>query len=144
MFTRPTKSLGKLLLLTGTAAASAGGLAGIQYERHKQDDREQQQPPAIFSRVLAATPMSGSSELSPVVTQPEVAVPPKPTGLPAEPPAGISRIGEIMRFGFPGLDNIRSHRYVLRTTCETEQSKLITWYDGITTVCYCPCSEISW
>jgi len=32
-----------------------------------------------------------------------------------EPGAEGGRVGQIMRFGFPGLDNIRSHRdYVLR------------------------------
>ena len=115
MFTRPVKSVGKLLIIAG-AAGTTGALAGIQYERHKNEAKESHKarifsPGApIFSRVFAATPMS--SELAPVVTQPEVDVPPKSVGLPAEPPAGISRIGEIMRFGFPGLDNIRSHRLV--------------------------------
>ena len=31
--------------------------------------------------------------------------------IPPEPKPGLSRVAEIMRFGFPGLDNIRSHRF---------------------------------
>ena len=32
--------------------------------------------------------------------------------IPPEPQKGISRVAEIMRFGFPGFDNIRSRKWV--------------------------------
>ena len=57
--------------------------------------------------------VSASTALSPHITPSEV---PLPIGkdaldIPPEPRPGISRVAEIMRFGFPGLDNIRSHRW---------------------------------
>eukprot|EP00095_Tigriopus_kingsejongensis_P002103 maker-scaffold244_size240795-snap-gene-1.43 protein:Tk02103 transcript:maker-scaffold244_size240795-snap-gene-1.43-mRNA-1 annotation:"hypothetical protein AaeL_AAEL002064" len=61
----------------------------------------------IFGSVSAATPMT---QLAPIQTQPEVDVPQKDLTIPSEPQPGQSRIMEIMRFGFPGLDNVRSHR----------------------------------
>ena len=50
--------------------------------------------------------------MSPAITEPAVPLmPEKPKDLiPAEPPKGYSRVAEIMRFGFPGFDNIRSRR----------------------------------
>lgn len=62
----------------------------------------------IFGSVSAATAIS--RDLATVQTSAEVDVPKKELGIPAEPLPGQSRIMEIMRFGFPGLDNIRSHR----------------------------------
>jgi len=52
-------------------------------------------------------------QLSPPVSAPSVALPSKAMAtpeVPPEPAPGFSRIAEIMRFGFPGLDNIRSHK----------------------------------
>ena len=42
-------------------------------------------------------------------TQSGLAIPARDTGVPPEPVEGASRVAQIMRFGFPGLDNIRSH-----------------------------------
>ena len=57
--------------------------------------------------------VSASTALSPPITPSEVPVPIGKDALdiPPEPRPGISRVAEIMRFGFPGLDNIRSHRW---------------------------------
>jgi len=69
-----------------------------------------------WPKVSAATAVASPPSLSPAVTPPVVMVPDK-SGLghiPPEPAPGLSRIAEIMRFGFPGLDNIRSCRdYVI-------------------------------
>ena len=56
--------------------------------------------------------VSASTALSPRITPSEVPVPTNKEiiEVPPEPKQGISRVAEIMRFGFPGLDNIRSHR----------------------------------
>ena len=62
--------------------------------------------------------VSASTALSPPVTPSEVPVPMKKdlVEIPLEPKPGISRVSEIMRFGFPGLDNIRSHRLKSKLT----------------------------
>jgi len=61
-----------------------------------------------FATVSAATAV----QMSPPVSAPVVPLPAKPVApeVPPEPMPGFSRIAEIMRFGFPGLDNIRSHK----------------------------------
>jgi len=66
--------------------------------------------------VSAATAL----QMSPPVTAPSTVLPSKASTVvvtpqvPPEPAPGFSRIAEIMRFGFPGLDNIRSHKdYVI-------------------------------
>ena len=63
----------------------------------------------MFGTVSAASPVA---VMSPALTEPAVPLlPEKPKDLiPAEPPKGYSRVAEIMRFGFPGFDNIRSRR----------------------------------
>ncbi|TRY66955.1 hypothetical protein TCAL_03740 [Tigriopus californicus] len=77
----------------------------------------------IFGSVSAATAIS--RDLAPVQTPAEVAIPQKDVGIPSEPLPGQSRIMEIMRFGFPGLDNIRSHRdYVVSYD---RRSRLAHW-----------------
>lgn len=61
--------------------------------------------------VSAATAvLAPPTPISPAVTPPVVAVPEKSRvgQIPPEPVPGLSRVAEIMRFGFPGLDNIRS------------------------------------
>lgn len=68
--------------------------------------RRHEWPSVSAATAVLAPPPS----ISPAVTPPVVAVPEK-SGLgqiPPEPAPGLSRIAEIMRFGFPGLDNIRS------------------------------------
>ena len=45
---------------------------------------------------------------------PGALIPAKDTGTPPEPVSGAPRVSQIMRFGFPGLDHIRSHSdYIL-------------------------------
>ena len=62
----------------------------------------------IFGSVSARD----AGPLSPPITPSQVPVPMQKEVIevPPEPQRGISRVAEIMRFGFPGLDNIRSHR----------------------------------
>ena len=94
----------KLLLATGS-----GFLAGFSYHKHVQTSPDVLKRPGlpIFGTVSAAT----AAVLSPAVTEPAIPAFPEKTDLvPAEPPKGISRVAEIMRFGFPGFDNIRSRR----------------------------------
>merc|ERR1712062_713093 len=101
----------KLLVATGS-----GFLAGFSYHKHvgsSSNDSPVLSKPGlpIFGSVSAAT----AAVLSPAVTQPAIPSFPEKTDLiPAEPPKGYSRVSEIMRFGFPGFDNIRSRRnYVI-------------------------------
>ena len=64
----------------------------------------------MFGTVSAASPVA---VMSPALTEPAVPLlpeKPKLDVIPAEPPKGYSRVAEIMRFGFPGFDNIRSRR----------------------------------
>ena len=109
----------RLVLLTGSAGGF-GVFAGIKYQESKQENSflnwkrellpERRPGLPLFGSVSAATPIP-ESRLAPITAEPEVPVPQKEVpGLPAEPPRGTNRIAEIMRFGFPGLDNIRSHR----------------------------------
>ena len=62
----------------------------------------------IFGSVSAREAVA----LSPPITPSQVPLPMTKdiVEVPPEPQQGISRVAEIMRFGFPGLDNIRSHR----------------------------------
>ena len=95
-------------LLALSAAGAVGSFAGMRLERRRNEHLERQWLPRPL---LAATALA-PTELSPAVSPSEVAVPAKEVpGVPAEPPKGISRMSEIMRFGFPGLDNIKSHKY---------------------------------
>ena len=97
----------KLLVATGS-----GFLAGFSYHKHvgsSSNDSPVLSKPGlpIFGSVSAAS----AAVLSPAVTQPAIPSFPEKTDLiPAEPPKGYSRVSEIMRFGFPGFDNIRSRR----------------------------------
>ena len=98
----------KLLIATGS-----GFLAGFSYHKHvgsSSNDTTVVPKPGlpIFGSISAA---SAAAVLSPAVTQPTIPSFPEKTDLiPAEPPKGYSRVSEIMRFGFPGFDNIRSRR----------------------------------
>ena len=62
----------------------------------------------IFGTVSAAS----AAIMSPALSEPAVPIVPekKMDLIPPEPPKGLSRVSEIMRFGFPGFDNIRSRR----------------------------------
>jgi len=106
----------KLILATGSSF-----LAGIychkQYNLQKSNLNDPNENyhvvkrPGLpmFGTVSAASPVA---VMSPALTEPAVPLlPEKPKDLiPAEPPKGYSRVAEIMRFGFPGFDNIRSRR----------------------------------
>ena len=60
----------------------------------------------IFGTVSAATPIpSQALETLPAISS-SLAVPDKPGQI----VPGPSRVSEIMRFGFPGLDNVRARK----------------------------------
>ena len=100
-------------LAAAAAAGSIGVYMGAAHERSRLRDNTAGLVPRpglpLFGSVSAATALAPS----PSSSAPAVAVPPKTEMKepPEEPPPGISRIAEIMRFGFPGLDNIRSRRW---------------------------------
>ena len=102
-----------MLKLSQMCALSGASIYfGIKYEQRKKQTHFDYKPALpIFGSVSAATPVA-ETRLSPVVTEPEVPIPVKESlqVVPPEPEKGRSRIMEIMRFGFPGMDNIRSHR----------------------------------
>lgn len=54
--------------------------------------------------------VSASVAMVPHTTETGLSIPPRETGVPPEPVEGSPRVAQIMRFGFPGLDNIRSHK----------------------------------
>lgn len=97
------------LASVGCAAGALGLLGGAHLERRRH--QEALALPWLPPPMLRAATATAPHQLAPAVTPAEVAVPPKDlAGIPPAPPRGISRTAEIMRFGFPGLDNIRSHR----------------------------------
>jgi len=79
-----------------------GGGASERWRRHKELGRIPALP--LGPKVSAATAVVPSEDR--VVAVPEIDVPPEPVGAP--------RVAQIMRFGFPGLDHVRSHSdYIL-------------------------------
>ena len=90
-------------------AASVGWLLGREGEKRRlTEEKWQRRVPGfpLTGSVSAATAMLGKQETSLVVRDHQELVP--------EPGPESGRISQIMRFGFPGLDNIRSHSdYVL-------------------------------
>ena len=74
---------------------------------------------ATWTRLELQEPQTGLVQLLPTVLASQAVVPASQVGLvsgepPAEPDKAAPRVAQIMRFGFPGLDNIRSHaNYVL-------------------------------
>jgi len=97
-------------LRTGLCAGGVGLALGIGLDRLVLENKQNGALPAMpaFATVSAATAV----QLSPPLSAPSTAIPFKPNvhDVPPEPRPGFSRIAEIMRFGFPGLDNIRSRR----------------------------------
>lgn len=93
-------------------ASGSSFLAGVlyhKYESRKIDNFLVQKPGLpIFGTVSAAS----VAVLSPPMSEPAVPILPEKKSdlVPAEPPKGYSRVAEIMRFGFPGFDNIRSRK----------------------------------
>ena len=116
----PPQSTLRQFAKLGTMGALAGAIGiqiGIKYQETsiptQPSDNEpilRRRPPGlpIFASVSAAEPIA----LAPVPAVPAVPVPRKESGIPPEPAPGTNRISEIMRFGFPGLDHIRSHKSV--------------------------------
>jgi len=98
----------KLLIFT-----SGGFAAGICVQKHVlQLRRNYESLPGLptFSTVSAAT----AAILSPAPSSLVLPDPPNKDFIPPEPQKGISRVSEIMRFGFPGFDNVRSRKdYVI-------------------------------
>ena len=92
-------------------AASVGWLVGREGERRGRrltEEKWQRVPgfPLAGSVSAATAIMPGKQETGLVVREQQELVP--------EPGPAAGRVGQIMRFGFPGLDNIRSHSdYVL-------------------------------
>lgn len=91
----------RLCSVAAAASAAAGGVAGSLLERERQRLEADSWRLPCLPTVSAAVPMSNTAL---------VPVPPRPTGLPPEPPKGAGRPAEIMRFGFPGMDSVRSRR----------------------------------
>ena len=94
----------KLLIFT-----SGGFAAGICVQKHVlQFRRNYESLPGLptFSTVSAAT----ASILSPAPSSLVLPDPQNKDFIPPEPQKGISRVSEIMRFGFPGFDNVRSRK----------------------------------
>lgn len=95
----------KLILATG-----GGFLAGFAYNKKSNGQAEILSKPGLplFGTVSAAS----VAVLSPNLSEPAVPILPAPNKdlIPAEPPKGYSRVAEIMRFGFPSFDNIRSRK----------------------------------
>ena len=114
-------------VLVGFGAGLGAGAAVAEALRSRQEDLKGLRvsaatavalpPPQVCSQSTHfVTKMSKvvhvlPTQISPAVTAPSIALPEKgtvPAAVPPEPAPGFSRVAEIMRFGFPGLDNIRS------------------------------------
>ena len=105
-------SISKLILASGS-----GFFAGLCY--HKKIQQSSTTSDYVYEKKLPGLPTFGTVSaasavvMSPAITEPAVPImPEKPRVdlIPAEPPKGYSRVAEIMRFGFPGFENIRSRR----------------------------------
>jgi len=104
----------KLLQVSGmVGVASLGWAGGVLYQKNNQKTStvEEQNIKQRPIRHLPGLPLSAEVSTA-MVPHPEsgVSIPARETGVPSEPTAGSPRVAEIMRFGFPGLDNIRSHK----------------------------------
>ena len=96
-------------------AAGASFFAGIYYNKRKSSHAASSISIKPGMPVFGTVSAASAAVLSPAITEPAVPIIKENTSLvPAEPPKGLSRVAEIMRFGFPGFDNIRSRRdYVM-------------------------------
>ena len=87
-------------------AASVGWMVGREGERRERRLREEkwQRVPGfpLAGSVSAATPIIPGNQETGIVRRDHQDLVP-------EPGPGAGRVAQIMRFGFPGLDNIRSH-----------------------------------
>jgi len=96
--------------LAGVASLSWAG--GMWFQRNKENENQSERKPR---KHLPGLPQGGqvSASVAVVPHQPPetgLTIPPRETGVPPEPLQGSPRVAQIMRFGFPGLDNIRSHK----------------------------------
>merc|ERR1719357_822795 len=103
-----------LRLVAGAlGAGSLGWAGGLTFQKYK--DRQTSHSllsapglPLRLPQVQAATAVVPATQDSGLV------IPARDNGVPSEPRHDAPRVSQIMRFGFPGLDNIRSHSdYVL-------------------------------
>merc|ERR1711892_184779 len=105
----------KVVQVVGVAGvASLSWAGGILYQKNKNNATPIDVQSASKPRPhLPGLPLGGQVSASVAVvphTETGVTIPPRDTGVPPEPMNGSPRVAEIMRFGFPGLDNIRSHK----------------------------------
>jgi len=105
----------KVVQVVGVAGvASLSWAGGILYQKNKENATPIDVQSASKPRPhLPGLPLGGQVSASVAVvphTETGVTIPPRDTGVPPEPLNGSPRVAEIMRFGFPGLDNIRSHK----------------------------------
>jgi len=115
----------RILRLVGGALGSGGlgWFGGSVYQKYlnlKQDQRSHHLPGlpseasvSVGSLTLGCHPPASiqaeaSTAVSPAPSS-GVSIPASDTGVPPEPHPSAPRVAQIMRFGFPGLDNIRSH-----------------------------------
>jgi len=97
--------MSKLKFFLATSSSFAAGFYVQRFIQNPKSGFESMPGFPKFATVSAAT----AAVLSPSTSQltiPEV----NKDVIPPEPQKGISRVAEIMRFGFPGFDNIRSRK----------------------------------
>jgi len=104
-------------VLKTAGVATFGWVGGVLYNKSQQVQKiDINEPIATEAKLvsrLPALPLGAQVSASVALTPHQetgLTIPPKDTGVPPEPVDGSPRVSQIMRFGFPGLDNIRSHR----------------------------------
>jgi len=109
----------KVLQVAGVAGvASLGWAGGVLYQKNIQNTSPgDEQTKLKTRRHLPGLPLGAQVSASVAIaphTETGLTIPARDTGLPPEPVEGAPRVAQIMRFGFPGLDNIRSQKdYIL-------------------------------
>jgi len=112
----------KVLQVAGVAGVAAvSWVGGSLYQKNIENDiigeEDKFERTKKTSRHLPGLPFGAQVSADTAVvpqTQSGLAIPARDTGVPPEPLEGAPRVAQIMRFGFPGLDNIRSHSdYIL-------------------------------
>ena len=105
-----------LRLVAGAlGAGSLGWAGGVTFQKYKDQQTSPSHSllsapglPLRLPQVEAATAVVPASQDSGLV------IPARDTGIPSQPRHDAPRVSQIMRFGFPGLDHIRSHQdYIL-------------------------------
>lgn len=90
---------GKIVAFTGVAVSS--WLAGVVTERWSSANRTDGE--RSYAKSLPGCPTFGTVSAASVIPSNSVVL----RDIPAEPPQHAARVSQIMRFGFPGLDNVR-------------------------------------